>query len=267
MVKNKYNYNGKFVLITGGTSGIGLALTKILINKCKYVAIIGRSEKNLSSEVLSLLNNFNNISFFEYDLKNIKGINQLIDNIENKFNSTIDVVFNCAGYSVLGTVDQIPIEAYLENFNVNFFSSVVISKRLLKHLKEKNSGQLIFINSGVGKRGLPGVSSYSSTKFALNGFCESLRVELFEYNIDVIVVSPGLVKSNFTKNKKLFGNLKNYFDTGIYNSPNYVANKIYKAGIYRKRELSLSLQTKIGVLLSQNFPKLIDNYLFKKYKK
>lgn len=265
MAKKKYNYKDKLILITGGTSGIGLELAKIYANKCKYVAIIGRSSNNLSQDVINLLKNFVNIKFFEFDLKKLNDIPNLIFKIQKIFNQNIDVAICSAGYAVLGKVEEVPMEDYLDNFNVNFFSSVMITKQLIKHFKHKQSGQFIFINSGVGKRGLPGVSSYSSSKFALNGFCESLRVELHDFNIDVVVVSPGLVKSNFIKNKKLFGNLKNFFDGGVYKLPSYVAKKIYFAGLCRKRELNLSLKTQSAVFFAQNFPKIVDYFLLKKF--
>ena len=251
MVKN-FSYKNKLVLITGGTTGIGFELAKILCDNSKYLAIIGRSKNKLSNEFKNLLNNNKNIKFFSYDLKKLNGIPDLIKRIQLQFEMTIDVVYNCAGYAVLGKIDNVPLNEYLNNFNVNFFSSVSITKELLSEFKLKKSGQFIFITSGVGKRGLPGVSSYCSSKFALNGFCESLRIELLNYNIDVIVVSPGLVKTDFKKNTNIYGTLRNYFDNGNTKSAKYIANRIFNACIKRKKNINLSFKTIIGTFISNN---------------
>lgn len=264
MVKN-FNYNNKLILVTGGTTGIGFELVKILCTKCRYLAIVGRDEKKLSTEFKNLLKKNKNIIFYSYDFKKLNGIPVLINKIKSKFNMSIDVVFNCAGYAVLGKIDKIPMNEYINNFNVNYFSSVYITKELISEFKSKKSGQFIFISSGVGKRGLPGVSSYCSTKSALNSFCESLRIELLKYNIDVIIVSPGLVESNFKKNTSIFGTLKNYFDDGRAKSPKNVANKIFNQSIKRKKNINLSFKTIIGTFISNNFPGLIEYYLSKKF--
>jgi len=259
-----FDYTNKLVIVTGASSGIGYSTALFFANKCKYIALIGRSEQKLGELKLTISKKNPNVNYFVSDLSDLSSIPLLIQSIEKMFSKSIDVVINCAGYATLGKVENVPINEYINNFNVNFFSSVCITKELITNFKEKNSGQFIYINSGVGKRGLPGVSSYCSSKFALNGFCESLRVELLKYNIDVIVISPGLVSTNFHKNFKIFGKLKELFINGKYLSSDYVAKKIYLNAKKRKRYISLSFKSSLGVFLSNNFPKIMDIILSRK---
>ena len=118
--------------------------------------------------------------------------------------------------------------------------------------------------SGVGKRGLPGVSSYCVSKFALNGLTESLRVEVSSYNIDVILFSPGLVQTNFDKNMKLFGNLKETFTKGKAVTAEFAAEKIVEASVKRKRDVILSNKTRFGIHLNYWVPTVLDKILEKK---
>ena len=175
------------------------------------------------------------------------------------------MLLNCAGYAVLGNIENIPYSAYKKNLELNFFAPLVLTKNIIPKMKKKKSGQIINLISGVGNRGLPGVSSYCVTKFALNGFSESLRVEMSKYHIDVITISPGLVKTAFNKNAKIYGFLKKTFNTGIKKDANIIAREIVKASIRRKKNAVLSFKTLFGIYLSFFFPGFLDNFLYKKF--
>ena len=147
---------------------------------------------------------------------------------------------------------------------LNFFAPFELSRLLIPKMKKKKLGQIINITSGVGKRGLPGASSYSASKFALNGFSESLRVELMSYNIDLIQFSPGLVDSNFSNRIKVFGKLKNNFTEGNAIDSKTAAASLIVASEKRKREVTLSCKTRFGTYLNYLAPKLMDKYLLRK---
>jgi dehydrogenase/reductase SDR family member 7B len=258
------DYKNKIVLITGASSGIGRACAFEFGRLGAFIALTGRNEDELTNLNKSL-NALNiNSHFFMCDLLELDSINALINQVENYFNNSVDILINSAGNAVLGLVENIPINALKENMTLNFFAPYVLSKLVMPGMKKKNFGQIINLSSGVGKRGLPGTSSYSSSKFALNGFSESLRVELMHYNIDVIIFSPGLVDSEFSSNLTLFGDLKNKFTDGRALKPEVVALHIANASKRRKREVTLSYKTKIGVFLNFFFPSILDKYLTKK---
>lgn len=254
----------KIILITGATSGIGEACAYAFGKSGAKIALTGRNGDRLSALASNLNNYGTDCFFYKCDLKDYESVISLKANVESYFNDSIDILINSAGFAVLGLVENLPLSSIRENFEINFFAPISLIKLLLPGMKEKGFGQIINLSSGVGKRGLPGASSYSSSKFALNGFSESLRVELIKSNIDVINISPGLVNSNFASNIILYGKLKNTFTEGISSKPQIVAARILEASMMRKRDVTLSWKTKLGVIANFFFPKLADIILSKK---
>ena len=256
--------NNKIILITGSSSGIGRACSIAFGKLGAKIALTGRSEKRMAKvkEELDILGVHSGI--FKFDLLQDQDIPSLIKEVEKYFDNTIDILINSAGIGVLGLVEDVPLEAYKDNFKLNFFAPVELIRSVLPGMKKKNFGQIINVFSGVGKRGLPGVSAYCASKFALGGFSESLRVELMSDNIDVIVFSPGLVNTDFASNMRLYGQLKETFTEGKLLEPDMVASKIVEAATHRKREVTLSIKTRLGTSANFYFPKLLDNHLSKK---
>jgi len=257
------NLKDKIVLITGSTSGIGRACAFQFGKLGAKIALTGRDEDKLKNLKNELLEKNINVNFFVCDLLELESIAQLVSEIESYYKENVDILINSAGIAVLGLVENVSLSSLKENFQLNFFASFLLSKLLIPGMRKKGFGQIINLSSGVGKRGLPGASSYSASKFALNGFSESLRVELMKDNIDVIVFSPGLVETNFASNIILHGALKNKFTEGKSLKPNIVAAKIVTASQKRKREVTLSIKTKLGIYLNFFFPRLLDKYLFR----
>ena len=204
------------------------------------------------------------VEIFPFDLMKINSIAGLIQNIEEYFNDTVDILVNSAGFAVLGLIENVPIDAYKKNLQLNYFAPLRLIQTVLPGMKKKQAGQIINLFSGVGKRGLPGVSPYGVTKFALNGLTESLRVEVSQYNIDVILFSPGLVQSDFRTNQNIYGRLKETFTDGKTVTAKLVAEKIVKASVKRKRDVILSFKTLLGIHVNYWFPALLDKILAKK---
>jgi len=265
-MKNKFNLTNKLILITGCSSGIGY---ETLLEYSKYnvkLALIGRSEKLLNDIKDKILVYNKNIEVFPFDLIESDLIDQLIEGIENKFHQSIDVLINCAGLASLGNIENIPIEAFNKNYKINYLAPLILSKKVLGNMINNNSGQIIFIHSGCGKRGLPSSSPYCASKAALAAFVESLRVEIHNYNIDIISVYPGIVNTNIRKNAEVFGSIKLEFNFKGSKESNYVAKKIIIGSIKRKNYIYLSVRTYFGVLFSFLFPKLVDFLLTSKIK-
>jgi dehydrogenase/reductase SDR family protein 7B len=257
------DYKDKIILITGASSGIGKACAFEFGILGATIALTGRNENKLIS-LKSKLTDLNiNSHFFVCNLMESESSGMLVDQIEKHFKNSIDILINSAGIAVLGDIENIPINALRENFELNFYAPFLLSKLVMPGMKKKKFGQIINISSGVGKRGLPGTSSYTATKFALNGFSECLRVELMIHNIDVILISPGLVDSEFSSNIKQYGIIKNSFSDGKGLKPSEVASYIVDASKKRKREVVLSFKTKIGTYLNFFLPSFLDRYLNK----
>ena len=257
-------FKNKLVLITGASSGIGEATAYEFAKQKASIALIGRNEKRLKIVKKNVTEIGADCEYFIFDLYKLNLINDLIDNIEKHFYANISFFINSAGIGVLGLVDNVPVEEFKKNMEINFYSPLKIIQRILPMMKKKNYGQIISLFSGVGKRGLPGASSYCASKFALNGLFESLRVEVQKFNIDVILISPGLVKTNFENNLKIFGELKETFANGKKVLPEYVAKQILYASVKRKREIILSHKTKLGIHANYWIPSILDKILEKK---
>ena len=259
-----FSLEKKLILITGASSGIG---KESVIEFSKYntkIALVARNSERLNDLKKILSSNNNMIEVFPFDLLEVDKIPQLIDKIEKKFSQSVDVLLNCAGHVVLGNVEHVPFCAYQKNLKLNFIAPVVLTQNVLDKMKKKKSGQIINLLSGAGKRGLPGASSYCASKFALDAFTESLRVEVYKYNIDVILISPGLVKTELEKRAKIYGTFKETFSSGSKKSANYVAKQIVKASLKRKRSVILSYKTLLGIYLNFFFPTFLDKFLSKK---
>lgn len=257
-----FEVKNKVVLITGASSGIGREVAKLFAKKGANVALVGRNKnslENLSKEI-------NGISkIFSFDLTNLDKIPDLVRDVEKSFRNSIDILVNCAGISILGVVEDIPIKEYENIFKVNFFAPLILIQSVVPQMKKNRSGQIINISSGVGKRGLPGVSAYCATKFALNALTESIRVELAPYGINVISVSPGPTDTSFYQNTRIYTELKEKFISKKLKNPEYVAKKIISACVREKKIVTLSPKEKIIVFLNCFFPKLVDYILKRKF--
>ena len=259
-----FSLENKLILITGVSSGIGRASAVEFSKHNMKLALVARSTEKLNELQKIIKLNNEHVAVFPFDLYDTEKIPELIQKIEKRFSQSIDILLNCAGHAVLGNVENVPVHAYQKNLDLNFIAPLILTKSILINMKKKKSGQLIYLSSGVGKRGLPGVSSYCATKSALNSFTESLRVEILNFNIDVILISPGLVKTEFNKRLNIYGKLSETFTRGKEKEPSFVAKEIVIASLKRKKSVILSSKTRLGILMSFFFPRLVDKILSKK---
>ena len=115
----------------------------------------------------------------------------------------IDILVNNAGYSLVGALEQISMDEIKEEFETNFFGIIKLIQKVLPLMRKQRSGRIINVSSLAGRIGLPLVSAYVSSKFALEGLSESLKYEVQDFGIYVILIEPGVTKTNFIKNLKI----------------------------------------------------------------
>lgn len=181
----------KTILITGTSSGIGKATAKKFAAEGWNVIATMRSPEKEQE-----LSKIENVFLTQLDVQNKESITAAIASGMEKFGN-IDVIVNNAGFGVLGAFEKSTSEQIIQQFSVNVFGVMDVIKAILPHFREKQSGLIINITSQGGRVTFPTCSLYHSTKFAIEGFSESLAYELLSQNISVKIIEPGSTESNF----------------------------------------------------------------------
>ncbi len=161
-----------------------------------------------------------NIIPIELDITNQANIQRAIDFISLKHNK-IDILINNAGYGLVSTVEDVSEEEMYSQFNVNVFGVLRVTKAVIPIMRKNQSGIIINISSFLGKIGLPLLTLYNSSKYAVEGITDSLRYELKDFNIRVHSIMPGFFDTKFARD-----NLMTNLETFDKNSPysNLVSN-------------------------------------------
>jgi len=180
-------FNNKVVVVTGGTDGIGKALVEALIKAGAKVATCGRNHEKIYA--LQVLHSGKPLHTVVADVSNLNDCKNFIDSTIAVFGG-IDILINNAGISMRALLKDADIDVIRKVMEINFFGTLYCTKLALDSII-KNKGQIVGVSSIAGFRGLPGRSGYSGSKFAVNGFLESLRTELSDSGVNVLWVCPG----------------------------------------------------------------------------
>ena len=116
---------------------------------------------------------------------------------------SIDVLVNNAGWGLWGCVEDVSIDEFKAQFDTNFFSIIRLIQEVGPAMRKQGSGKIVNISSVAGRIGFPASPAYISSKFALEGLSESLRLEMSPFGVDVIIIEPGVIKTNFLNPVKL----------------------------------------------------------------
>ena len=200
---------GKVILVTGASSGIGLASATALQAAGHTVYGSARDISRIKS-----------VSFkpIQLDVTDDASAKAAIDKII-KAEGKLDVLINNAGNGVVGPAYAMPVESAKKQFEVNFFGVVRMCTAVLPGMIEKNEGMIINMSSLAGLFGLPYQSMYAASKYAIEGYSQSLRMELRSTKIKVVVINPGDFKTDFTQNRdKVPFPIKNEKLEGEYNA-------------------------------------------------
>ncbi len=180
-------------LITGASSGIGKSISEKLINNDYIVYAVARRVERLK-ELESL-----GAKTLFLDLRDESSIKSVVDRIVSDV-GRIDILINNAGVGLLAPVSETPIEKVREEFEVNFFGPLKLTQMVLPHMIKRKRGKIINISSVSAKVSILMYGWYSASKAAMEMVSDALRMEVKPFGIDVIVVEPGSVKSEWYKN-------------------------------------------------------------------
>jgi len=260
------NFTDKIVVITGGSDGIGKALVAQFLALGAKVATCGRNENKLSLLVAEFPTS--NLYTAQVDVskqdQSEAFIKQVVDNW-----GRIDVLINNAGISMRALVSEVSVQTLQNVMDINFWGTVYCTKAALTSIQQ-NKGVIVGVSSIAGYRGLPGRSGYSASKFALNGWLEALKTELYASGTHVMWVCPGFTTSNIRnaaldKNAKAQG--ESPMDEGAMMSSEDCATHIIHAIEKRSRSLVLTFTGKRTVFMNKYFPawadKLVHHFFFK----
>ena len=198
----------RVVVITGASSGMGYATLEYLLLQGFIVYGLTRDISRLS-EI-----EHKNFTPLNVDIGSQKSIDNAIAKIIQK-DKKIDVLLNNAGYGLVSSVEYFKEEEMLEEFNVNLFGLLRVTKSVIPHMREAKSGIIINISSFLGKVGLPLLTLYNASKYAVEGVTDSLRYELKPYNIRVHSILPGFFDTEFARSN-LKTNDETFADSSAY---------------------------------------------------
>lgn len=245
--------NGKVVLISGASSGIGALAAKQLAMRGAIVVLTGRNVEKLKAHVAEI---GSNSSYFQMDVTSMEDVQQVIQAVLQK-HGRLDILINNAGYGQFEYFETMPVEEFDQMMDTNYMGIVRCTKAVLPYMLSQGSGHIVNIASLAGKIGSAKSTAYTATKHAVLGFTNSLRMELRGKGIVVSAVNPGPIDTPFFSLADPSGNyVKN---VGFFMmKPDYVVKAIVRLIERRKAEINLPISAAFGIKLYQLFPRLID---------
>lgn len=237
------------VLITGASQGLGYATAHFFAKKGWNVAATMRNPEKTAIKTTD------NLKYFRLDVTDNNSIHTAINNTITAFGN-IDVLINNAGFAVFGPFEEATHKQILSQYNTNVFGCMNVIRSALPHFRKKRNGVIINVSTLGGRIATPLYSIYQSSKFALEGFTESLHFELKPFNVKVKLIEPGGIKTKFMKNhnivhtnshsdyyaytNKVHNNILAFSQKyGIY--PKQAAKGIYKAALDKSNKLRYSV--------------------------
>lgn len=197
----------KVILITGASSGMGKEAAKVLIKEGHQVYAVARRMREMDE--LKQLGGHP----LQMDVSKEEDIDRVVQTIIQK-EGKIDVLWNNAGYGLYGSIEDVPLEVARQQFEVNLFGLASVTQKVTPYMRKAKSGTIINTSSMGGKMYTPMGAWYHASKHAVEGMSDCLRLELKEFNIHVVVLEPGIIKTEF--GDVMTDNIKKYSGQGAY---------------------------------------------------
>jgi NAD(P)-dependent dehydrogenase (short-subunit alcohol dehydrogenase family) len=216
---NTDDRNKKVVaVVTGSSSGIGFE-TSVLLAKNGFITYATMRNLDKSDAIIDLKQKEKlPLEVLKLDVTNDKSVKEAIEKISNE-QETIDVLINNAGYGLVGPLEELSIQEFKEQFETNVFGVIRVIQEILPIMRKQRHGTIVNISSVAGRIGFPLTSAYVSSKFALEGLSESMAYEIEPFGIKVILIEPGVIKTNFDGNLKIGKKVSTTATTNNRNSP------------------------------------------------
>jgi len=263
------DFKNKVVIVTGASSGIGKACAEEFAKRGANVVLAARQFVTLCEITADLEKRFGNKALaVQADVSKEEECELLVRQTVATFGK-IDVLVNNAGLSMRALFNDVDLSVLKHLMDVNFWGTVYCTKYALSEIL-KTKGSIIGVSSIAGYRGLPGRTGYSASKFAMNGFMESLRTELLKTGVHVMVACPGFTASN-VRVAALSSDGQAHGETSMEEAKMVTAEAVAAIivdGIAtRKRTLVMTAQGKLTVWMNKLLPALADTLVFKHFTK
>ena len=193
--------NHKVAVVTGSSTGNGFETSLLLAKNGFYTyATMRNLDKSTRMKEIAKKDSLP-LEVLQLDVTDDKSVIDAIDVISSR-HGRIDVLVNNAGYDAFGAVEDLSMKQIITQFQTNFFGAVRLMKAVIPIMRKQRSGIIVNVSSIGGLVGVPLNSAYTASKFALEGFSESMKYELEGFGIKVILIEPGAIKTNFVENSK-----------------------------------------------------------------
>lgn len=252
-------FKDKVIIITGASSGIGLATARLFAGMGAKLSLAARSIDRLESLASELTDDRSRILCVRTDVSVEEDCRRLIEETVRRFGK-IDILINNAGISMRAPFLDVNLEVIKKLMNVNFWGTVYCTKYALPEIL-KTKGSIAGVISTAGYVAIPGRTGYVTSKYAIRGFLETLRIEHLNDGINILVFAPGYTASN-VRNAALLadGSPQGYSpkDEGKLMSAEKVAEKLAYGLYRRKKEMILTALGYWDIWLYRRFPRMMD---------
>ncbi|MFL5578919.1 MAG: SDR family NAD(P)-dependent oxidoreductase [Gemmatimonadaceae bacterium] len=252
------NVDGRLVLVTGASSGIGAATARAFARKGARVLLLARTRSALDAVAAGIVAEGGEAHVYAVDVSDATAVAEVARAIRRD-HGTPDVVINNAGAGRWLFVEETSPEEAVEMMAVPYFAAFYVTRAFLGAMRERASGRVINVTSPAAFAAWPGATGYTVARWAMRGFSEALRADLHGTGVGVTLVTPAAVRSPYFEHNpataermpriaRLFGSL----------SPEEVADGIVRAAERDRRQVFLPFRTRLGVLAHRWFPRLVD---------
>jgi len=256
----------KVVIITGASSGIGLACAKAFYRKGSFVVMAARSYEKLTGIAAEIDPAGDRVLAVKTDITVEEDCRQLIKKTIDKF-GRLDILVNNAGISMRALFDDVEMSVLKRVMDVNFWGTVYCTKYALPFI-QKSKGSIVGVSSIAGFHGLPARSAYSASKFAVQGFLESIRTENLKKGVHVLVLAASFTSSDIRRNAlDAKGNPQGETprNENRLSSPERVARNLLRSIRKKKRNRIMSLEGQLMVLFQRIIPFVTDMVIYSKF--
>jgi NAD(P)-dependent dehydrogenase (short-subunit alcohol dehydrogenase family) len=262
--RGSYDLQGKVVLITGGSRGLGLVLARQAAAEGARVAICARDEAELERarlDLVELADDAAAIVVLTCDITDATEVRMMVAEVERHL-GPVDVLINNAGIITAGPLENLDTRDFEECMNTHFWAPFHTMQAVLPAMRRRGEGRIVNISSLGGKVAIPHMAPYTASKFALTGLSEGFRTELSRYGIPVTTVCPGLLRTGSAGHALVKGQHKKEFAVfsiadslpGLTMSAEQAAREIWNACRRGDGEVILSLPAKLLALFHGVLP-------------